>query len=139
MMMTSSAVFMTMVFGVFFILILLASQESQCAKLHFCFGIRIYKSIFEHLIYILFCPCFIYFRETRNSRLINGNYNFHPLYIRRWFFVSVAVQSFVHLLLWRPPEGFFSTLPFLRSYVILVWSWQQRSALLVSHTVASFL
>ena len=112
---------MTMVFGVFFFF---SSSFCWLAKSHnvqnyiFVLGFK-YKSILRlrNLIYILFCPCFIYFRETRNSRLINGNYNFHPLYIRRWFFVSVAVQSFVHLLLWRPPEGFFSTLSFLRSYV----------------------
>ena len=88
---------------------------------------------------------FLFFLLSRNSKfeayveMWMRNISFRPLYIRRWFFVSVAVQSFVHLLLWRPPEGFFSALPFLRSYVILVWSWQQRSALLVSHTVASFL
>ena len=117
---------------VYFILNLLASQDTQWAKMHY--NLTTLDSYFFFL--------FLLSRNLKFEAYVEmwmRNISFRPLYIRRWFFVSVAVQSFVHLLLWRPPEGFFSTLPFLRSYVILVWSWQQRSALLVSHTVASFL
>ena len=128
--MTSTTVFMTYDSGVvvwWFIsssFFWLARQDTVWASFH--------SNLQKHLYTILqlWTPIFIDLSIVYTENSID-KYNFCPPCIRRWLFFSAAVQSFVHLLLWRLPEGFFSGLPFLGSYVTLVWSWQQRSALLV--------